>query len=192
EAAGEGTFVVGSVGPTGQVMQTVPAAGRAEIRAAFTEQCAALVEAGVDGLILETFRQPEELELAVEAARSVAGMVPVIACTSFDDDGTAADGSTPEQVAQMLADKGVQAIGVNCATGPAGVYEAIVRMAEPGLPLVAIPNAGLPQQVDGRLAYMATPEYFQVYARRLYKAGVAAVGGCCGTTPEHIRGIAAA
>jgi homocysteine S-methyltransferase len=86
----------------------------------------------------------------------------------------------------------VDALGVNCATGPAGVYEMLVRMKGPGLPLVAIPNAGMPQKIEGRFAYMATPEYFQLYARRLFKAGVHAVGGCCGTTPEHIRKIVAA
>ena len=192
-AAAGAAFVVGSVGPTGVMLETLSAARRNEIEAAVREQCAALVEAGVDGLVLETFRQPEELELAVAAARGAAqGQVPVIACVSFDDAGTTADGRPPEQIAQLLADAGVEAIGVNCATGPAGVYEMVTRMTGPGLPLVAIPNAGLPQRVEGRLAYMATPEYFQIYSRRLFKAGVQVVGGCCGTTPEHIRKIASA
>jgi methionine synthase / methylenetetrahydrofolate reductase(NADPH) len=192
-AAAGRAFVVGSVGPTGLMLETQSAARRDEIETAFREQCAALVEAGVDGLVLETFRQPEELELAVASARHAArGRVPVIACVSFDDSGTTADGRQPEQVAQLLADAGVDAIGVNCATGPAGVYEMVTRMTGPGLPLVAIPNAGLPQRVEGRLAYMATPEYFQIYSRRLFKAGVQVVGGCCGTTPEHIRKIASA
>jgi homocysteine S-methyltransferase len=186
-------FVVGSVGPTGLILETRPAARHHEIEDAFREQCAALVHAGVDGLVLETFRQPDELELAVSAAHAATeGVVPVIACVSFDDAGTTADGRQPEQVADLLAGLAVAAIGVNCATGPAGVYEMVTRMAAPGLPLVAIPNAGLPQRIEGRLAYMATPEYFQVYSRRMFKAKVQAVGGCCGTTPEHIRKIAAA
>jgi homocysteine S-methyltransferase len=192
-AAGGKAFVAGSVGPTGLVLETLPIARRDEVEEAFVEQCAALVEAGVDGLMLETFRQPDELELAVSAARTAAaGGLPVIASVSFDESGTTADGRPPEQVAQLLADLGVQAIGVNCATGPAGVYEMVIRMAGPGLPLVAIPNAGLPQRIEGRLAYMATPEYFQIYSRRLFKADVHAVGGCCGTTPEHVRKIVAA
>jgi methionine synthase / methylenetetrahydrofolate reductase(NADPH) len=195
--AGKGTgkpaFVVGSIGPTGLLVRTLSEGERAGVRAAFVEQAAALVGEGVDALLLETFREPAELLLAAEAAREVGeGRMPVIACVSFDAAGTTADGNPPERVAELLASYGASAIGVNCATGPAGVYEMITRMQGPGLPLVAIPNAGLPQQVDGRLAYMATPEYFQLYARRLFKAGVHAVGGCCGTTPDHVRKIAAA
>ncbi len=193
EAAGKSAFVAGSVGPTGLTLETLSPDALPAIAAAFHEQCLALYEAGVDAIILETFRQPDELKLALEAARAAsAGELPVIACVSFDEGGTTADGRAPEQVAALLASWQADAVGVNCATGPAGVYEMVTRMKEAGLPLVAIPNAGMPQQVDGRLAYMATPEYFQVYARRLFKAGAHAVGGCCGTTPEHIRKIVAA
>jgi homocysteine S-methyltransferase len=152
-----------------------------------------LVSAGVDVLLLETFRHPGELEIALSAAREAAAdRCPVVASVSFDPFGTMADGTGPEAMAQKLAAWGADALGVNCADGPAGVYEMATRMLEPGLPIVAQPNAGLPHRVDGRFAYMATPEYFQLYARRLYKAGVKAVGGCCGTTPEHVRKIAAA
>ncbi len=193
EAAGKHAFVAGSVGPTGLTLEALSEEQIGNISAAFREQCEALVEAGVDALILETFRQPDEIKLALAAALIAAGgKVPVIACVSFDESGTTADGKPPEEVARLLAEWQANAIGVNCATGPAGVYEMLTRMQGPKLPLVAIPNAGLPQRVDGRLAYMATPEYFQVYARRLYKAGANAVGGCCGTTPEHVRKIVAA
>ncbi|HEY6877050.1 MAG TPA: bifunctional homocysteine S-methyltransferase/methylenetetrahydrofolate reductase [Polyangiales bacterium] len=193
EAAGKHAFVAGSVGPTGLTLEAISSEQIEDVAAAFREQCEALVEAGVDALILETFRQPDEIKIALEAALIAAdGEVPVIACVSFDEGGTTADGKAPEEVAKLLADWQAESIGVNCATGPAGVYEMLTRMKGPGLPLVAIPNAGLPQRVDGRLAYMATPEYFQVYARRLFKAGANAVGGCCGTTPEHVRKIAAA
>jgi homocysteine S-methyltransferase len=191
--AAKNAFVAGSVGPTGLTLEAISADQLEDVAAAFREQCEALVDAGVDALILETFRQPDEIKLALEAALIAAeGKVPVIACVSFDESGTTADGKAPEEVAKLLAEWRADSIGVNCATGPAGVYEMLTRMKDPGLPLVAIPNAGLPQRVDGRLAYMATPEYFQVYARRLFKAGANAVGGCCGTTPEHIRKIAAA
>jgi methionine synthase I (cobalamin-dependent)/5,10-methylenetetrahydrofolate reductase len=193
EAAGKRAFVAGSVGPTGLTLEALSAEQIEDIAAAFREQCEALVEEGVDALILETFRQPDEIKLALEAALVASeGKVPVIACVSFDESGTTADGQAPEEVARLLAEWQANAIGVNCATGPAGVYEMLTRMKGPSLPLVAIPNAGLPQRVDGRLAYMATPEYFQVYARRLFKAGASAVGGCCGTTPDHIRKIASA
>jgi len=193
EVAGKKTFVVGDVGPTGLVLKTLPSAWLADVKAAFREQCDALIEAGVDGLILETFREPEELRLALEAAlEATQGSMAVLACVSFDAGGTTADGKQPEEVASLIAGWGADAIGVNCATGPAGAYEMVTRMRDPGKPLIAIPNAGMPQQVEGRLAYMATPEYFQLYARRLFKAGVAVVGGCCGTTPDHIRRIVAA
>jgi homocysteine S-methyltransferase len=197
EAAQRRAFVAGSVGPTGLMLETVSEESLLAIKQAFLEQCRALLDEGVDALVLETFRQPDELKLALEAAREAggaraSGTVPVIACVSFDESGTTADGRSPEQVAELLAGIGADAIGVNCATGPAGVYEMVTRMRAPGLPLVAIPNAGMPHRVEGRFAYMATPEYFQLYARRLFKAGIHGVGGCCGTTPEHIRKIVAA
>jgi len=193
EVAAQDAYVAGSVGPTGSTWKALSAAELVAVREAYHEQCAALLAAGVDVLLLETFRQPEELRIALEVALELsARSVPVIASVSFDPFGTMADGTGPEQTAKLLAELGADAIGVNCADGPAGVYEMVARMTGPGLPLVAQPNAGLPHRVDGRFAYMATPEYFQVYARRLYKIGVKAVGGCCGTTPEHIRKIKAA
>jgi len=193
EAAGERGLVVGSVGPSGRVWSTVDAEERARIREAFRAQCAALAAEGVDGLLLETFRQPEELELAVEAARDAGGTaLPLVASLSFDPDGTVADGRGPEEVADVVRALGADALGVNCSDGPAGVYEMATRMLDAGLPVVALPNAGLPRRVEGRLAYLATPEYFLLYAKRLFKAGIAGVGGCCGTTPAHVAQIAAA
>jgi homocysteine S-methyltransferase len=163
------------------------------VRDAFREQIAELLAAGVDVLLLETFRQPEEIHLALQAALAAsAGKVPVVASVSFDPFGTMADGTGPEAMGRKLREWGAHAIGVNCADGPAGVYEMVARMLDLDVPVVAQPNAGLPHRVDGRFAYMATPDYFQLYARRLYKAGVKAVGGCCGTTAEHIRKIKAA
>jgi homocysteine S-methyltransferase len=192
EVAGERVYVAASIGPSGLLLKAVGEAERPAIEGVFREQCEALVDAGVDVLLLETFRQPEELRLALSGVRSAAGGLPIVALVSFDAFGTMADGAGPEQMADRLAEWGADAIGVNCADGPAGVYEMVTRMLRPGLPVVAKPNAGLPQRVDGRFAYMATPEYFQVYARRLYKAGVKAVGGCCGTTADHVKKIAAA
>ncbi len=193
EVAGDDAYVGGSVGPTGRMWTTVGEAERPEVREAFAEQCRVLIEEGVDVLLLETFRHPEELALALDAAReAAAGACPVVASVSFDPFGTMADGTGPADMAQRLVDQGADGVGVNCADGPAGVYEMCTRMLDAGLPVVAQPNAGLPQRVEGRFAYMATPEYFQLYARRLFKAGVHGVGGCCGTTAEHIRKIAAA
>ena len=193
EAAGDRCHVAASVGPTGLMLKTVRPEEHDAIRAAFTEQCAALRVAGVDALVLETFRQPEEIRLALEGARAAVGdALPIVALVSFDTFGTMADGTGPEETAARLASWGATAVGVNCADGPAGVYEMVVRMRGPGLPLVAMPNAGLPRRVEGRFAYMATPEYFALYAKRLFKAGVRAVGGCCGTTPDHVKRVVAA
>lgn len=193
EVAADKAFVAASIGPTGLLLKTVIKEEYQNIRQAFFEQCSLLCAEDIDVLLLETFRQSEELELALQAAKQASdGRFPVIATVSFDPGGTMADGSLPEKIADKLAAWGADAIGVNCADGPAGVYEMVTRMAGTGLPLVAQPNAGLPRQLEGRLAYVASPEYFQLYARRLYKAGIKAVGGCCGTTAEHIRKIAAA
>jgi homocysteine S-methyltransferase len=193
EVAGTSAYVGASVGPTGLTWKTLSATEREGVRDAYREQCSALLDAGVDVLLLETFRQPAEIEIALSVARELAGArVPIVASVSFDPFGTMADGTGPEQTAQLLAAGGASAIGVNCADGPAGVYEMVSRMLGVGLPLVAQPNAGLPHRVDGRFAYMATPDYFQLYARRLFKVGVKGVGGCCGTTADHIRKVAAA
>jgi methionine synthase I (cobalamin-dependent) len=192
EVAGDRVYVAANIGPTGLMLKTVAANERGSIESAFREQALALASEDIDLFLLETFRQPEEIRIALAAVRESAPKFPIVALVSFDAFGTMADGAGPEQMADRLAEWGADVIGVNCADGPAGVYEMITRMLRPGLPVVAKPNAGLPQRVDGRLAYMATPEYFQLYARRLYKAGIKAVGGCCGTTADHIRKIAAA
>jgi homocysteine S-methyltransferase len=193
EVAGDSAYVGASIGPTGLTWKTLSATDVQAVGAAFREQVQVLLDARVDVLLLETFRQPEELRVALEAVLEVTRKaIPVVASVSFDPFGTMADGTGPEEMARRLAHAGADALGVNCADGPAGVYEMVTRMFDVGLPIVAQPNAGLPHRVDGRFAYMATPEYFQVYARRLYKAGVKAVGGCCGTTAEHVRKIKAA
>lgn len=191
--SGGDAYVGGSIGPTGLTWKALGPSDIERVRQAFREQSMALLEAGIDVLLLETFRQPEEMRLALAAALDAAqGKVPVVASVSFDPFGTMADGTGPENMGRKLRDWGAHAIGVNCADGPAGVYEMVARMLDLGVPVVAQPNAGLPHRVDGRFAYMATPDYFQLYARRLYKAGVKAVGGCCGTTAEHVRKIKAA
>ncbi|HEY8427308.1 MAG TPA: homocysteine S-methyltransferase family protein, partial [Sandaracinaceae bacterium] len=137
EAAGERAWVAGSIGPSGAIFKTVPEAERANLRAAFREQAAVLADEGVDLLVLETFRQPEELHLALEGARAGSGgKVPILASVSFDAFGTMADGTGPEEMARMLVEWGADAIGVNCADGPAGVYEMATRMTEPGRPVV--------------------------------------------------------
>jgi len=182
--AAAGAFVIGSLGPTGLNLKGLPEKDLNEVRAAFLEQAAAL--RGADAIVIETMRQPEEIRLAIEAVRA-ATPLPIIAMVSFDTFGTMADGTPPEAMSDKLAAWGANVIGVNCGDGPAGVYEHVERMRHTGLPLAAMPNAGVPRRVEGRFIYMANPEYFGLYAKRLLKLGVRLLGGCCGSTAEHIR-----
>ena len=190
DVVGGRAYVGGSIGPTG----LVPGADRSKelalARATFADQAAALAEGGCDLLVLETFRHLDELCVAIEAARLGAPKLPIIASITFDSEGTVADGTEPEEVAKIIAGYGPDLLGVNCGDGPQLSLTMAERMRAPGLPLCVQPNAGLPRTVDGRLLYMATPEYFDVFARRMIQAGARVVGGCCGTTPEHIRWMA--
>ncbi len=186
EETGLHAYVAGSVGPTGLNLKGLPDSDRTAIRASFEEQIESLVDGGIDVIALETMRQPEELHYAMQAAKSHSSL-PIMAMVSFDAFGTMADGTTPEKMADLLASWGADVIGVNCGDGPSGIYEMVERMRGPALPLVAMPNAGIPRRVEGRFVYMANREYFGVYANRLLKLGVRVIGGCCGTTPDHIR-----
>ena len=190
QAAGEDVWVAGSIGPSGLVPGV---ATQAELDLAFltfAEQAAALVEGGSDLLVLETFRHLEEIRIALDAARKGAPGIPIVASMAFDPSETVADGSSPEHVAATLRDWGADAIGVNCGDGPQLAGAIAERMRGAGVPLCVQPNAGLPRTIDGRLLYMATPEYFDVFARRTIQLGATMIGGCCGTTPEHVRWMA--
>ncbi len=189
EAAGDDVYVAGSVGPTGEGLARISERKAAEITAAFDEQVAALVAAKPDLLVLETFHHPEEMRLALKSCREhFAG--PIVAQMSFENDFRLRDGTEPEGVADRLGQWGADVVGVNCALGPAHVFEIASRMVTVGLPVSAQPNAGIPRRLDERMIYMSTPEYFGVFARRFFKAGVRLVGGCCGTSPEHIKAVA--
>ncbi|HEV2404255.1 MAG TPA: bifunctional homocysteine S-methyltransferase/methylenetetrahydrofolate reductase, partial [Ktedonobacterales bacterium] len=201
DIAGEAVFVAGAVGPTGQpYLPSADEDSRAleTLRAQFREQIEALVAGGVDLIILETFSNLSELRQAVLAARDV-GNLPIVAQMTFSDDGQSLSGETPAGAALALAHSGVNVIGVNCSIGPAGTLDAIEEMIEAAQALdpnrradlfySAQPNAGLPTRVDNRFLYVSTPRYFADYARRFAGAGVRLIGGCCGTTPEHISAM---
>jgi methionine synthase / methylenetetrahydrofolate reductase(NADPH) len=190
EIAGESAYVGGSIGPTGLVPGVSAEWDGEAVAATFAEQAAALEEGGADLLVFETFRHLDELAIAVKAARSVAGDVPILASVTFDESGAVADGTQPEKVAEILRGLGADAIGVNHGDGPQLALTMAERMRVVDLPLCVQPNAGLPRTVDGRQLYMATPEYFDVFARRMIQAGARMIGGCCGTTPEHVRWMA--
>jgi homocysteine S-methyltransferase len=188
EAAGRAAYVAGSVGPTGLMVGTLSPRRLARLSGIFMEQIEALLEEGVDLLILETFYSALEIETALTAARAVYSG-PIVAQVSFSEERREIDGLSPAVIASRLADWGADVVGANCAEGPAFLYEVGKEMLAAGRPVSAQPNAGRPRRLDQRTIYMTTPEYFGVYARRMFQSGVALIGGCCGTSPEHIRPV---
>ena len=181
-------WVAGSVGPLGIRIEPLGKTSYEEARAGFREQIAALIEGGADLLILETFGYLEELHQAILAARDVNPKIPVISQVTIDEEGNCLDGSTPEDFTPKLVEWGADVIGCNCSVGPVAMLDAVERVrAVTSLPLAAQPNAGIPRSVDGRNIYLCSPEYMASYARKFVAAGVRVVGGCCGTTPDHIR-----
>ncbi len=181
-------WVAGSVGPLGVRIEPLGKTSFEEARTAFREQIAALVEGGVDLLILETFGYVEELHQAILAARDVNPKIPLVALVTIDEDGNCLDGSTPESFTPRIESWGADVMGCNCSVGPVAMLDVIERVRGlTSLPLATQPNAGMPRSVEGRNIYLCSPEYMASYARKFVAAGVRLVGGCCGTTPEHIR-----
>jgi len=183
-------WVAGSVGPLGVRIEPLGKTSLEEARTAFREQVAALVEGGVDLLMLETFGYLEELHQAVLACRDVNPKIPLVAHVTIDEDGDCLDGSDAEAFAARLTAWNVDVIGINCSVGPVAMLDAIERVhAVTSLPLAAQPNAGMPRSVEGRNIYLCSPEYMASYTRKFVAAGVQLIGGCCGTTPDHIRAM---
>lgn len=181
-------WVAGSVGPLGTRIEPLGKTSFQEARDAFRDQIEVLVEGGVDLLILETFGYLEEIHQAMLAARDVSATIPIVAQVTIDEDGNCLDGSDPQTFVSKLEEWGADVIGCNCSVGPVAMLDAMERVrAATSLPLAAQPNAGIPRSVDGRNIYLCSPEYMASYARKFVAAGVRLVGGCCGTTPEHIR-----
>src|SRR5580698_9214283 len=186
-------WVAGSMGPLGVRIEPLGKTSFEEARTAFRDQAAALIEGGVDLLMLETFGYVEELHQAVLACRDVNPKIPIVAQVTIDEDANCLDGSTPEAFTPRLVEWGADVVGCNCSVGPVAMLDGIERMrALTSLPLAAQPNAGIPRSVEGRNIYLCSPEYMASYARKFVAAGVRLVGGCCGTTPDHIRVMKAA
>src|SRR5919107_1102579 len=191
-AAREHAYVAGAIGPLGIRIEPWGKTGVDEATAYFREQARALVEGGVDLFILETFRDLNELGAAVDAVRLESDL-PIVAQMTTTEDGNTLDGTPPERFAPELEKRGATVIGVNCAVGPAPMLDTIERMeAVTRRTLSAQPNAGQPRDIEGRNIYLCSPEYMASYARRFILHNVRLVGGCCGTTPEHIRQIKSA
>ena len=193
EKQGTEAFVAGAIGPLGVRLEPLGKTGLDEARAAFAEQIAALAEGGVDLLMIETMMSIDESEQAVLAAKDVAPQLPVVVMVTVDEDGNCLDGTSPEVAVARLSAVGANALGCNCSSGPATVLSVIECMSKvTDLPLLAMPNAGMPRNVEGRNIYLTSPEYMASFARKFVKAGASWVGGCCGTTPQHIRAMKSA
>ena len=199
EITGQHVFIAGAVGPTGRPLQAPDEQRLSELREIYREQIGGLVDGGVDLLILETFTNLAELRQAVLAAREI-GTMPLVAQTSFYEDGHTLSGQSAARVATVLHDLNVDVIGANCSVGPAGTLDVLEEMigtlkqrtaeTDAELPFFsAQPNAGLPTRIDNRFFYVSTPDYFADYALRLARSGVRLIGGCCGTTPRHIESM---
>ncbi len=189
-AGGKDVFVAGSVGPLGIRIEPLGKIAREEARAAFRAQIEVLADEGVDLILLETFGYLDELHQAILAAREAAPGLPIVAEVTIDEEGNALDGAEPETFGTRLTNFGADVIGCNCSVGPAAMLDTIERLRRvTALPLAAQPNAGMPRSVEGRNIYLCSPEYMASYARKFVAAGVSLIGGCCGTTPEHIKAM---
>jgi methionine synthase I (cobalamin-dependent)/5,10-methylenetetrahydrofolate reductase len=190
EAAADRAFVAGSMGPLGIRIEPYGKTSITEAQALFCEQAEALLEGVVDLFVLETFSDLAEIQPAIRAIRSLCDL-PIVAQMTIQNDGSTSYGTAPEFFTKQLDEWGADVIGLNCSVGPHAMLEAIEKMRQvTQRKLSAQPNGGLPRNVDGRLMYMASPEYMAKYAKRLIQSGAKFVGGCCGTTPKHIKQIA--
>ena len=185
EISGHPVFIAGAIGPTGRMLATVGDVRPGEVRAAIREQAEALLEGGVDVIILETFPDIAELREAILAVKSCCDL-PLVAQVTFQRDGRTYGGEPPDEVANVASSLGADVAGINCSLGPQSALDVIEQMAaNTSIRLSAMPNAGLPKRTENGMIYPSTPEYFAEYAKRLVVAGANIVGGCCGTTPEH-------
>jgi homocysteine S-methyltransferase len=188
-AARDQAWVAGAIGPLGVRIEPWGKTGVDEAQEYFAEQARALVEGGVDLFVLETFRDVNEIGAAIRGVRSVCDL-PIVAQMTTEEDGNTRDGAAPEAFVPELERWGADVVGLNCSVGPAAMLETIERLARVAtVKLSAQPNAGQPREIEGRNFYLCSPEYMASYARRFIASGVRRVGGCCGTTPEHIRQI---
>ncbi|MDA1194014.1 MAG: homocysteine S-methyltransferase family protein, partial [Planctomycetota bacterium] len=193
EAVGGAGYVVGAIGPLGIRLEPWGATGVDEAEAHFARQVRGLLAGGVSDFLLETFGDIQEAHAAMRAVRALAPDATLIVQMTVDREGTGLYGTTPETFGAQLDRWGADAIGVNCSVGPSAMLGVIERLREvTDRPLTVQPNAGPPNVVDGRTLYLCTPDYLEKFARRFVEAGARLIGGCCGTTPDHIRALAKA
>jgi len=191
EISGVDVYIAGSMGPLGKPIEPFGRISLVEAREAFREQAEALLEGGVDLFMIETISRVDEMVVAVEAVKSVSDL-PIVAQVTFTAEGSTFFGSSPAEMVQKLLPLEIDVIGANCSVGPQKMLEVIEQLAELGVPYIsAQPNAGMPRYYGGRFIYLSSPDYFADYARLFARAGARVIGGCCGTTPEHISKVAA-
>lgn len=189
EAAGESAFVAGAIGPLGIRIEPWGKTSIDEARAIFREQAEALLEGGVDVFVLETFSDLNEVHAAIQGVRDISDK-PLIAQMTIEEDGNSLEGTPPEVFAKRLDDWGAAVVGLNCSVGPQTMLDSIERIASVTSKKLAVqPNAGKPKSIEGRNIYLCSPEYMASYAKKFVQYGVRIVGGCCGTTPQHIKAI---
>jgi homocysteine S-methyltransferase len=190
--AGKGILVGGSIGPAEQPLKAVSQVAPNVLFDVFLEQASALEEGGVDIFVLETMSDLDEIKSAVKAVRKISDK-PIIAQATFNDTYHTVFDDTPEDAVRTIKEAGADVAGLNCSIGPSDSLEILKRMAAVGgIPLSVQPNAGTPKLIEGRFIYLSTPEYFAEYAKRFIQSGASVLGGCCGTTPEHIKAMRAA
>ncbi len=192
-ATGELVFVAGSIGPIGALVKPYGSLQLSQVREIFEEQARVLLDAGVDAILLETFGSLLEAAEAVRAVRGLSATIPIVAEMTFLADGRTAFGEAAPHALATLAMAGADAVGMNCTLGPQETHDIFSRLpASISVPLSVMPNAGYPSVVHGRNVYLSSPDYLREYAAAFVASGAAIVGGCCGTTPEHIRAMARA
>ncbi len=194
EQSGKDLIVAGDIGPSGEVLEPYGELPFQDAKDGFAEQAAALISGGVDLIWIETMSDLEEVRAAVEGTRSVSDEIPIVTTMTFDTHGRTMMGVTPEQAYETLSSYDVAALGGNCGNGPEEIIDVITKMSavNNGTPLVAKTNAGIPELVKGKAVYRASPETMADYAIKSYEAGARIIGGCCGSTPEHITAISGA
>jgi homocysteine S-methyltransferase len=190
EVSGRSLFIAGGIGPLGLHSSLKNTIDQTEVAEIFAEQIEVLWEAGADFLLFETFTDLDELAVGVQTARRICDL-PILASMTYSEGGVTLSGQKPTEVAARLAESGADVVGVNCSVGPAQILETVAVIAEayPDLLISAMPNAGYPTRVEGRLTYPSSPEYFGDHVPLLLESGARIVGGCCGTTPMHIRSM---
>jgi homocysteine S-methyltransferase len=192
EAVGDRAWVAGSMGPLGLKIEPWGPTSVEEAEAAFREQAQALVDGGVDLFVLETFTDLNEIHQAIKAVRGICSL-PIVAQMTIEEDGNSLYGTAPEMFTKRLDEWGADVVGINCSVGPQDMLACLERMIKvTERPISVQPNAGKPRSVDGRNLYLCSPEYMASYARKFVQAGAKVVGGCCGTTPEHVKAIKSA